>query len=834
MSEPPFEEFPDGDFLDELSEEDRAILQAFEAMDHWPAAGQQSASAASMQASPLPPPQSGDEMYAIFMEEAKEDIQHLRKALRQFEREGAANPARFISVQRVGHKIRGTAGAVNFTLLATIAGQIEDIAERAVVHVITPRLALQAINSAFTALDHCLQLIIETRQEPESSIMLAALDATYKGLAINLAQPIPSEERHTPAPFPFPLQDEEPGRSLHTIKEVQDELLMGLQDTSPLHVPMPAMLQATLPSIRVDVRRLDTLTRHSEYLVEQRQALEDAQQQVDVALQELSAAQHRLQKLEAMLPLLVQSTSSFQANEDVFSSPPSLIARILGDAQHRTARPQRGRLQAQMKESTQAREQQGKDSGKSASWDELDMEKYSEQDRLLQSLKDAIIDMNITTGRLQTAQTQFSMLQQEYLTRTSDLCQGTLLMRQAPFSVLLPRLQRVVTLSALNQPVQFDVSGESIEVEQDLLEALASPLIHLLRTCIADASLLEESPHEYSERAASSPPRVWLHARESGCELILELGFSMTIQGGAVEAMREALQRLDGHLSLRRNTMGGVSFLLSIPRAQGTMRCLLVHMNHQRFIVPFAHIQRVIDQHEALGLSGEIYYLSELLGFATVNLSSPEGLIRPVLVIAPGPATQEVGVVVDQAIDEVEYIIRPLKPYLQRPGISGTAIDSQGHVLLMVDLPVLIEQFIHDATAQRSAVLPSGSSATDLKPVRVLVADDAAYLRHSVRQSLQHERYQVVEARDGMEAVERLQESPPDICLLDIEMPNLNGYDVLSMIRNTPATADLKVIMLTSRNSEKHRQRAQELGVHAYLTKPCPQEVLLATIRQLL
>ncbi len=121
-----------------------------------------------------------------------------------------------------------------------------------------------------------------------------------------------------------------------------------------------------------------------------------------------------------------------------------------------------------------------------------------------------------------------------------------------------------------------------------------------------------------------------------------------------------------------------------------------------------------------------------------------------------------------------------------------------------------------------------------MRQIRVLVVDDAVYLRHAVRQTLQSANYIVIEARDGIEAIEQLQAKLPDICLLDIEMPNLNGYDILTLVHQMPECKNMKVIMLTSRSAEKHRLHALELGAHACLMKPCPPETLLTTILKLL
>ncbi len=116
----------------------------------------------------------------------------------------------------------------------------------------------------------------------------------------------------------------------------------------------------------------------------------------------------------------------------------------------------------------------------------------------------------------------------------------------------------------------------------------------------------------------------------------------------------------------------------------------------------------------------------------------------------------------------------------------------------------------------------------------VLIADDSVYIRQSIITTLSHEGFDVKEAVDGLQTLEQLSKESPDLLLLDIEMPHLNGYDVLNIIRTHHEFAELKIIMLTSRSSEKHKRRARELGADAYLMKPCTKDLLLETIKSLL
>ena len=170
------------------------------------------------------------------------------------------------------------------------------------------------------------------------------------------------------------------------------------------------------------------------------------------------------------------------------------------------------------------------------------------------------------------------------------------------------------------------------------------------------------------------------------------------------------------------------------------------------------------------------------------------------------------------------------------------ALDGSGNVLLVVSLPEMIRlKTVHrhagevdiEVDTLNKYALPLSQPAGQVRP-KILIADDSVYIRRSVTQTLNHEGYDVLEAVDGVQALEQLAKESPDLLLLDIEMPNLNGYDVLNIIRTNRRFPGLKIALLTSRSSEKHKQRGKELGAHAYLTKPCPQDLLLKTVQSML
>lgn len=781
----------------ELTAEDLEILQAFDSKTSWDTL-QETATTDSSPSSPEP--FGDDELRAIFMEEANEGIQTMRRVLEQLELSEYHDAQRFVGLQRAGHKLRGTAAAVDLQIMSAIAGHIEVIAEQVVQGTTPPVNGGQALTQAVSILEINLQHLVEYGQELEDGTLIADLETCYLDFGIALQKVGDATQEVQKQPLQFsPISASEPN-------------MLTEEPTVAVRIPSQ-LLQDPSPStsfIRVDSRRFVNLEQHARPLLEQRIQIESAQAQVEVALQELHAAQTRLQQLEQLLPVFL-TRDTLQVPEQALAS--SLVTRILHEA-----------AQSNEPSGAQRTKTRHRTPLRSHGWDELDMERFSEKGQLVHSFRETIAAISVASVRVNTAYVQLQLLQQEYMARVALLRNDAQLMRLAPISTLIPRLQRVVSMNAQvqQQEVQFEVSGEGTEIDQDMLEDLSAPLLQLLRSCVSDTSMLQDGVQ-----------RIWFHAHSTSNEVTIEVGFSMTVQGGAVDAIRASIQQLNGTISLQRNSAGGITFLLHIPRSQGTVQCFLVRVGNQHLIVPFSQVQRIAErQREHVDV---LYSLSLLLGFPVGQ--GPESRILPMLVLPTSSVDITVGVVVDEVVDTVELVVKPLTPYLRRPGISGSAIDGKGRVLLMVDLPELVRCYTHKS----HAVPPQAEGPETTWPdeivqrqPKVLVADDSAYLRRSLLQILDYAHYTFFEASDGMEALEMLQKNVPDVLLLDVEMPNLNGFDLLSIIRQAPELASLKVIMLTSRSSEKHMRRAFELGAHAYLIKPCSSDLLLETIHETL
>ena len=800
---------------DELSEDDLAVLRAFDMAEEL-GLNSPTADTATQTLPPVDPTSQSstsdiaDDMLVLFVTEADEEIAVMRQALRQLEQDDHSTS--MMTLQHSAHKLKGTAGAVGYEHISTIARYTETLVDRMRSGALTHLTGLVALTHSVQALEATLYNIASTGRESDTP--RAELEQIYNTLNVGIRTDGAVESAGARSvTVPLQLLDFE--------KKAPTGHLPSGQITRPLgSLPGEQATRsgARLAAVQVDARHLEQLMLHIEQLAAQRTPLEHLQAQVESAQQELFAAQLRLQQLETRL-------STFPAASNIASSddePPmsSLVARILNESMRRIGHVYR-RKSGPRPEATRSQEVQD-----SWRWDELEIDPHTKDEILIHSLSEAIADVATASARLRTALEQLKRTLQKHLTQTAMVRSDALLLHLAPLSTFLPRLQRAVKMSAEAQgcEVHFEAVGETTEIARDTLEMLAHPLLQLVRTCVADSFGAPESSEH-------SPYRIWLHAHAADNEATIELGFSTSIHTKVLDTVRESIDHLKGSITAQQNAVGGTSFYLRLPHSRGTVHGLLLGVGSQQVVVPFSQVQYINYEninYEKNMRYDALYVLDELLGFPGEEGSAET--VRPVLILQHhGLAVQ-----VSKVLGEVEVVMKPLAAYLQRPGIAGTVLNEtgDGSVLLVLDLPTLV---MYTDPAQQVLMKETTQRNRRTSPPRrtILIADDSVYIRQSVLQILSHAGYDVMQARDGEEALERLQTNSIDVLLLDIEMPNLNGYDVLNILRANPEFARPKVVMLTSRSSEKHQRHAEALGADGYLTKPCPQETLLATIESL-
>jgi chemosensory pili system protein ChpA (sensor histidine kinase/response regulator) len=204
----------------------------------------------------------------------------------------------------------------------------------------------------------------------------------------------------------------------------------------------------------------------------------------------------------------------------------------------------------------------------------------------------------------------------------------------------------------------------------------------------------------------------------------------------------------------------------------------------------------------------------------------------PVLVLRSG--NTRVAVRVDEVLGNREVVIKNIGPQLARmPGIAGATVLGSGEIVLILD-PVQLAGsgarpgHVVNTSATAPAPAPAARIAT------IMVVDDSLTVRKVTQRLLEREGYRVLLAKDGVDALEQMQETRPDLMLVDIEMPRMDGFDLTRHVRGDAATAALPIIMITSRTADKHRNVALGLGVDAYFGKPYQEDALLAAITGLL
>ncbi|MBU7585629.1 MAG: hybrid sensor histidine kinase/response regulator [Nostoc sp. TH1S01] len=357
-------------------------------------------------------------------------------------------------------------------------------------------------------------------------------------------------------------------------------------------------------------------------------------------------------------------------------------------------------------------------------------------------------------------------------------------------------------------------------------------------------------------------------------------------RGIGLDIVRSQMEALHGSISVQTWPKQGTKFTLKIPFSMTTDQLMLVQAGGVSYALLLDSVEKIVipapqqlkefegkkvllwntDQEENLI---SLYQLSELLSYncsvaKSNSLNNTQTTLdtrlmnNPVLILRRG---QNVfALEVDQIIGEQELVIRPLGNAIAPPKyVYGCSTSANGNLILVIDGALLLESMNTQATPElipSTIVPPSQTSLPKVEdlsissplntqeiplsqqldaipqaPKVVLIVDDAISLRQTLSLTLQRDGYQVIQAQNGVEALEQLQKYPDiQVIISDLEMPRMNGFELLNNIKQNPQTAQIPVVILSSRSSDKHRQLAQELGAKAYLTKPYLEREFLSTI----
>jgi chemosensory pili system protein ChpA (sensor histidine kinase/response regulator) len=519
-------------------------------------------------------------------------------------------------------------------------------------------------------------------------------------------------------------------------------------------------------------------------------------------------------------------------------------------------------------------------------FDPLELDRYSSLQQFSRALAETSGDVASIQGLLETLTREAQNLLTQQARVITELQNSLMRTRMVPFQRHVQRLTRLVRQAANDtaKRAELVVQGAAAELDRQMLERMVPPLEHMLRNSVVHGI---ESP---DRRAALGKPEVGrisislerdgaeivivvaddgaginvklirekavalglidAHARltdEEAVQLILEPGFSTAGhvtqaagRGVGMDVVATEVKKLGGGLFIDSTFGKGSRFTIRLPFTLAISQALIVRVADESYALPLATVEgvvrlprNIVARHlgkdaplfEYGGQKYRFQHLGAFVGLGVTRLPETDVSMSVVLIRAGEHST---ALVTDELVGSREIVVKSLGPQISAiRGIAGATILGDGRIVLILDMGSLVRSEWR-ARPTETVVLDNRDRRTF-----ALVVDDSITVRRVTQRLLERNGMRVLTAKDGVDAMSLLQEHQPDIILLDIEMPRMDGYEVAANVRNDPRLKHIPIVMITSRVSEKHRARAIELGVDDYLGKPYQESQLLDAIEPL-
>ncbi len=526
-------------------------------------------------------------------------------------------------------------------------------------------------------------------------------------------------------------------------------------------------------------------------------------------------------------------------------------------------------------------------------FDPLELDRFTRFQELTRSLAEGVNDVSTVQQSLlkNLDDADAALLAQARLSR--EVQQQLFSIRTVPFGSLSDRLYRIMrqTAKELDKRANLEIHGAQTELDRSVLEKLVGPLEHLLRNALdhgietADerrgagkgdtgeiALTVRQVGNEIAieiaddgagidleqiRQKAIANGRITADAKTTDAqliELIFQAGFStaskvtqISGRGIGMDVVRSEIAALGGRVEVTTQRGRGTRFVLYLPLTLAVAQAVLVRAGGRLWALPSPMVEQVqqvkaealvsLYVHKSVEWQGRSYpfhYLPRLLGDSAHNPETAR--YNPVLLLRAGASYAAIHV--DEMVGNQEVVVKNIGPQLARvSGIAGATVLGTGEIVLIINPVQLaqrtdVEMFDPDAE-ERIAGDHLRPQANARRPL-VMVVDDSLTVRKITSRLLVREGFDVATAKDGVDALQLLSEQVPDVILLDIEMPRMDGFEFTKTIKGDAKYSHIPIVMITSRTADKHRSRAQELGVDLYLGKPFQEEELLRNLREML
>lgn len=520
-----------------------------------------------------------------------------------------------------------------------------------------------------------------------------------------------------------------------------------------------------------------------------------------------------------------------------------------------------------------------------AEFDPLELDRFTRFQELTRFMAESVNDVATVQQNLlkNLDDANAAILAQSRLNR--GLQQELMGVRMVPFASQDERLYRIVRQTAkdVGKRANLDIVGGQVEIDRSVLDKMMAPIEHMLRNAITHGI------EDREQRLASGKKEVGeitLALAQEGNEIILSLsddgkgldaqriraraeatgllqagqaaddatlldfifqpGFSTATEltqvsgrGVGMDVVKTEVVELGGRIEILTKPGQGTTFRLYLPLTLAVTQTLLVRVGTHLYAVPSTMIEQVMEMKEkplaVLREKGEaewqgnhypLHFLSHLLG----DVGAVPEVRRRYWVLLLRSGSQRVAVQVDELQGNQEVVVKNIGAQLARvPGIAGATVLGDGRVVLILN-PVALVSRAPVVGALPPVGTPVAPALAEVRSPTVMVVDDSLTVRKITSRLLSREGYEVILAKDGVDALEQLIEITPDVILSDIEMPRMDGFDFVRNLRGDERLRSLPVIMITSRTADKHRNYAFEIGANHYLGKPYDEDELLGLI----
>ncbi len=524
------------------------------------------------------------------------------------------------------------------------------------------------------------------------------------------------------------------------------------------------------------------------------------------------------------------------------------------------------------------------------SFDPLEMDQYSTLQQLSRSLSETAGDVeSINEILAELTRDSETLLVQEARIST-DLQEGLMRTRMVRFGGLSSRLRRIVRQISreLGKEVELEIIGASSEVDRTVLDRIIAPLEHLIRNAVAHGI---ESPELRKNKGKNEAGKIIIDVDREGADIvinvsddgagidvekirakaiklgfttadselsehdalqfILQSGFSTSDEvtqvsgrGVGMDVVDSEIKQLGGVLDIETKRDVGSTFHIRLPLTLAINQALLVKTTEDVYAIPLSSIEGVVritglelqrfydSDHNFYEFNGIEYELKHLGGLLTGHQGdySKQLQLFPVILVHVGD--KYFALHVDDLLGRREIVVKPVGMQIGGVrGIAGATILADGRVVLILEMSALV---VADSLFKEHVPVAEHVEPVLLAKTTVMVVDDSITIRKVTERMLLRYGIEVILAKDGVDATNQLQDIVPDLMLLDIEMPRMDGFEVATFVRNDERLKELPIIMITSRTGAKHKEKAMKIGVNEYLGKPFQEDDLVSNINKIL